>query len=332
MSPASLVTTSIHLEMRLASFDDFQRAEMVDRFCERVKTYEPRVMDAALLESLRESAQRDRLTLVLGAGASRSVGLPSWPELVQALVARVFAKDDDLRQRMAVFLDGGLSDPLRQVSALEHVLALRSSLLGDVRACLYADYDPSLELQLLEPLCTHLLMSTSQVAIYNVISYNFDNTLEKCLERLGGSCTVVHDAAGYARVDRGLKVYHPHGFLPMAASAEDRSEVVFAEQDYHAQYADWAAWTNIVQLHHMNSRRCLLIGLSMSDPNMRRLLSLQKTLPRSGDDSRHTSIQKTSESKVADYFLEAQLKQFGVGVLWTRSHAEIADVIRGCFT
>ena len=53
-----------------------------------------------------------------------------------------------------------------------------------------------------------------------------------------------------------------------------KNEVVFSEDAYHSQFIDPFSWSNLVQLNHLNNSTCLFIGISLTDPNMRRLLDV----------------------------------------------------------
>src|SRR5262249_23019768 len=74
------------------------------------------------------------------------------------------------------------------------------------------------------------------------------------------------------RADHGvLRIIHAHGYIPRRGDPPI-AEIVFTERDYHALTEGVFHWalTEIVWL----LRHCtvLFIGLSMSDPNLRRLL------------------------------------------------------------
>src|SRR5690606_21315200 len=74
-----------------------------------------------------------------------------------------------------------------------------------------------------------------------------------------------------------LSIYHVHGFLPRDRSGYDgleKSTLVFSEEGYHELFTDPYHWSNLVQLNLLRETRVLMIGLSLTDPNLRRLLEI----------------------------------------------------------
>ncbi len=74
-----------------------------------------------------------------------------------------------------------------------------------------------------------------------------------------------------------LPIYHVHGYLPQHSTDFDNNSdnlIVFSERAYHTIYADPFSWSNIIQLYTLKENTCLFIGLSITDPNMRRLLDI----------------------------------------------------------
>lgn len=307
-------------------------AEALRELRDEYSKYFPRVMSKRKTEDVRRRLSSERFTVFLGSGVSHTVGIPTWEPFVDALVKRIFAEEPELQVTIGKTLLEYSVDPLRQVQQLSELLKFRSDLLEHIQACLYSPYDRSREHILLEPICKRALLGRSSVRISNVVTYNFDDSLEACLDRLGATYHVVFDPQTYSASPRGLKIFHPHGYIrrPKKKRGGGIRDVVFGERDYLAQYASTTQWTNLTQLHHMQSRSCLFIGLSLNDPNMRRLLSLQEAHPAAAS-LRHLAIQSVSDEKAKNYLLERQLARLGVETLWVSSHSEVPTVITKCF-
>jgi hypothetical protein len=79
-----------------------------------------------------------------------------------------------------------------------------------------------------------------------------------------------------------LPIYHVHGFLPARfpwtpypkGTSSLPEEIVLTEDQYHRQAADPFSWSNLVQLQAAADSVGMTIGLSMTDPNMRRILDI----------------------------------------------------------
>ena len=57
-------------------------------------------------------------------------------------------------------------------------------------------------------------------------------------------------------------------------SGDGGESLVFAEEGYHRLFGDPYSWSNLVQLGLLRDATCLMIGLSLTDPNLRRLLEV----------------------------------------------------------
>jgi len=62
--------------------------------------------------------------------------------------------------------------------------------------------------------------------------------------------------------------------LPREGEIDERQELVFSSDAYHTQFIDPFSWSNLTQLNHLSQTTCLFVGLSMTDPNLRRLLDV----------------------------------------------------------
>ena len=81
-----------------------------------------------------------------------------------------------------------------------------------------------------------------------------------------------------------LPVYHVHGYVPAPPErgGSKPDEIVFTEDQYHRTAQDVYSWSNLIQLHAMTRSVGLMIGLSLADRNMRRLLDATTRAPMPG--------------------------------------------------
>ena len=138
-----------------------------------------------------------------------------------------------------------------------------------------------------------------------------------------------------------LPIYHVHGYLPreVTLTEEHRRSVVLSEQAYHNQFFDPYMWTNLSILYHFRNKVCLFIGLSMSDPNLRRLLELASSKSKT---IKHYAIMISPWDKVirendspktkdfADTMKSLEhrsLQQLGVDIIWLERHEDIPDFL-----
>ena len=133
-----------------------------------------------------------------------------------------------------------------------------------VREILYSNIDR--ESPLIKTICKIICDDSKRVQ--SVITYNYDDLIEEELKK--------RDLEYYSvfRKNRSndyykFPIYHVHGFVPQIGNA---SKIVLCEEDYHEIYSYAFHWSNIEQLHAFERNTCFFIGLSMNDPNLRRLL------------------------------------------------------------
>lgn len=194
-----------------------------------------------------------------------------------------------------------------------------------------------------------------------VITYNFDDILEQELVENG-----LQDSVHFTSIARdaeikghnNLPIYHVHGIIPEHSDAADK--VVFSEDVYHERYRDVYHWSNVEQLHALSRKHCFFIGLSMVDPNLRRLLDIARNmndtdkpahyafLPRTREDHYciadnhdckyvHVSksfIDKRKQKEIYDLnytVLEKIYRQLGVNVIWYENHDEIPGLVEQIF-
>jgi hypothetical protein len=78
-----------------------------------------------------------------------------------------------------------------------------------------------------------------------------------------------------------LPIYHVHGFIPFGERSGSRlDEIVLSEDQYHHAAQDPYSWSNLVQMQALSESVGLMIGLSLTDWNLRRILDNVRSLPR----------------------------------------------------
>ena len=236
-----------------------------------------------VLADLRATYASDGVTLILGAGVSQGSGLPGWDALIGGLFTMAFA------DRLPTLLDADQSLALAQAAAdlnshspLQTARYLRSALedtesqFEDQLASVLYARSRNKDNPLLDAVASLCVPGRDRPHVHSVITYNFDDLLEDALGRIPVEFTsIFHDHE--VPTTEALGVYHVHGFLPRdrrGIQHLDESLIAFSEEVYHQLYVDPYHWTNIFQLNELRSRTCVLIGLSLTDPNLRRLLDI----------------------------------------------------------
>ena len=275
------------------------------------------------------------MTLVCGAGVSAKLNIPTWDQLVDTLYRQIYRSiSTDLKfGSITEMRRKGRTTNLTMIRNLENVGGFREEVRRAVRDRLYLKYDESSLKYLVTPICKLFLRKGLRYPIRDVITYNFDNTIERELRSLGRTDVhTVYTAESYPVHKRGIQIYHPHGFLPHPDDDPHNraleANMVFSERDYNLHFMDPSHWANVVQLHHFMHRTCLFIGISMADINMRRLLD--HAHERTKGHVRHISIQRAKGDNIADAYLEKDLSSLGMDTLWVTDYSEIPKVLRKC--
>jgi hypothetical protein len=174
----------------------------------------------------------------------------------------------------------------------------------------------------------------------------YDDLVDEKLGEEHVRCMTVR--SGKDKIPAGtLPCYHVHGVIPskpflqplMRPTPINIGNFVFSEDEYHAEYADAYKWSNLTQIGLLGKYTGLFIGLSLEDPNIRRLLDATHKqypdnvnfaiLPRkNGSNSGHDSKKRI----LGKLFEEVESKSFekiGIKAIWVNSVEEIPDVISG---
>ena len=175
------------------------------------------------------------------------------------------------------------------------------------------------------------MVSTKKIE--SLITYNYDDLVETAIRQKGIEVVSIYSKSRNLRGE--LPVYHVHGLIP-ENNSDVQSTPVFSEDDYHIIYSESYHWSNVEQLHALDRNTCFFIGLSMTDPNLRRLLDVSHS---NGDkDIRHFAFLKREKLYQSDnkheknkkhfHILENQLEALGVYVIWYEDYKEIPKMLK----
>lgn len=300
--------------------------------------YRPQVLKSATCQRVAQAREGRILTLVLGAGVSFPSKLPGWEELIaragtRALEGTALAGSIDLTNVAHL-------PSIAQVRLLENVLGLKAAFRGHLMDSLYQDFRPGRPSRNLVEIADFVAGDGPRPKVSTVITYNFDNLLERSIEY---GCQIDKCASDFVSIfsedtfvqQHGadtIKIYHPHGYIPYDASFDyvARMPLIFSEEDYHQHYLNHTCWANTLQMMMFGSTLCLFIGLSFSDGNIRRLLDFSK----GRRTTRHVAIKalqkgdaESSTPHIEDYIIEKDLESLGIETLWVRSHTQIGRAL-----
>ena len=210
-------------------------------------------------------------TFFLGAGVSCDEGLPGWKSLLMALISDATRSIINEKEFDALFEANGSSSIImgRYIRRLYN--DNNEHMRKAIRKCLYTkkNYE-GIKSKTIQTICE--LVNNNQKKVKSIITYNYDDLIEQQLAKIGvPSCSVFDTREPDAR----FPIYHVHGILDQANLKS--SDIVLSEDDYHEQYRRSFMWSNVEQLHALQNNNCFFIGLSMTDPNLRRLLDFTKS-------------------------------------------------------
>lgn len=314
-----------------------------------------------LIVEAKTVVYKGNCALFLGAGVSKSANMPSWNDLLKGLMSEVKQLKGDTLEAFKelsthVFDECGDSY-LVMARYLQTAIRLhdKNMVFSDlIRNHLYSNEHTS---RLLKDLSSIVQQRKTD----EIITYNFDDILEQELSNSGlqegnDFLAISKDAeiSGYSKIP----IYHVHGIIPEKGPAD---VVVFSEEEYHERYSNSFHWSNIEQLHALSRKHCFFIGLSMTDPNLRRLLDAARNINNTDTENHYAFLRRqklekyclanvaeackymhVSESlidkkKQKDIYtlnysvLESIFRELGVKVIWYEDFDELPELIEKVF-
>lgn len=298
-------------------------------------------INSVALSELHQAWLSERLTIIVGAGASIASGLPSWDQLLDELIVQYVA--ERFSKPPYIFFADDIRAHLKQELKWQSPIIVPHYLkmdLGDkdfinlVHKALYRSVSSN-------PVPGPIYQAIGRMGakLNSVITFNYDDLAEQALSNEGYPNTPVWLASHWSAVS-GLPVYHPHGFLPYLLQSGQPYWITLAEADYHTQYGSPYNWSNVAIARSLLESTCLIVGSSISDPNLRRLLDY---IHRENPAGTHYFMWRTSRPSaligtpglVHSVYEELFTKSYaGIGLkpVWYFEYDEIPTIIDGIRT
>lgn len=258
-----------------------------------------------ILLKAKNSIKNNKVSLFLGAGVSASAGVVTWDGLLEKLY---------LKKRVPLIksdVDGVIKGRFIIDVYKNHLDEIPDEFYNDIRTILYSNIQPS-------ELINSIAYFIANVNVESVISYNYDNLVEQKVNRYR-KCYSVYDKSR-PNNGNGINIYHVHGFLPQKGPW---SPIVLGEKEYHKIYQEAYNWGNVEQVHALSRNVCFFIGLSMRDPNLRRLIDISND---GGEIERvHYAFLRKGDNDVS--FMERIMRGFGINCIWYDKHEDLPRII-----
>jgi SIR2-like domain len=247
------------------------------------------------IDALRDEFQRGRLTLYLGAGVSRESGLPNWNTLIASLYYSAISADwkpqwiafPNYLYALGEWLLMKSGEPPEVIAGkIESYYGSNSGFAEELKGTLYLPWQQThdhLETPspqqlrggnaLLDAVAKLCEATVDSCGLHAVVTTNYDSLLEQSISQ--GSARdkfrpIWKSAEKLPSNKKGI--FHVHGYLPADGDGSPYGEIMLTEAQYHGAASDPYSWSNLTLIQCFSASTGLMIGMSMADRNLRRLL------------------------------------------------------------
>ena len=207
--------------------------------------------------------------LIMGAGINTDYGAKDWNSLMDSLNNDFYKGDYKFADEIEHYVGKELftSSMVLKTSGFDSYKSLNRELYEFDAAKSFDDPDSTLY---------HCVDYIAKHHHTTVITYNYDTNLEYLLKKRNIRATVVYDDNSFIDKEASVDIYHVHGLLPYDKFNESKytDSLIFNESEYYYLYNNPYSWNIAKQLHDFKFNVCIFIGISLTDPDMKRLLEL----------------------------------------------------------
>lgn len=323
------------------------------------------------ITNLNKAYKDEELVLVLGAGVSVPFRLPSWANLLQKLLFETFNNHSTDTESSSVlsklFPELFPNSPLISARFLDEYFKKKDNgktFNEMVKEALYEHVDRDADSPTIKEILQFCIAPGRSPNLDSIITYNYDDILEFALSNSNVEVPFKPIYKVGMNPTKGqLPIYHVHGYLPQDDEIDSDYSITLSENLYHKQYNDVYGWNNMVQINKFKDKVCIFIGISLTDPNIRRLLdianlqkgdrekyhylfkmrsshkdvqkNLEEILNRNApllDEKIKSNLQLVETSKQLltkmEEFEELDAESFGIKIIWINNYNEIAKFLK----
>ena len=182
-----------------------------------------------------------------------------------------------------------------------------------VRKCLYSSYEDSPYKITSSELFDTLIQLIKTSNISEIINFNYDDTFYHILKKNNLNFKNIY--SGISCKNSIKRIYYPHGYLPLFGGVV--TKLILSEEDYQEESFQFDNWANNIQSSIYNNSSSIFIGLSLTDPNLRRIL---KSCAKSLKFNHYAFLPSDNSNKsttqiMVDSLFNADLNRLGIKVI-----------------
>ena len=286
------------------------------------------LQEDAILNFAVNALSSSPVTLFLGSGVSVDAGAPLWDGLLKYLITQ----NKDLAP---IGLNGEDYEWIKKQFGHSSLIVARylmghsfnENLVSILRRIIYQrdECDYVSQVNVLSALSALISKCKN---IHSAITFNYDSLFEEALKSYNLDPISFYKKGSYKNNE--FPIYHVHGFVGRSVEDGASKEITLSEYDYHRRYASADHWANIEIQHALNRTTCFFIGLSMTDPNLRRLIDFARhedekdvrhfVFLKSIDFEDQKGIKNAKSSRKHKQQVEEMYQNMGLNVIWFESN------------